>query len=313
MKTKKGKKALLGITAFALCLSFCCAAFLSCGKTPYFSSEDGTTNANEPMRESGRGELLEGGIGTYLGYGFIEIAWCYYPPQIVTGNYASYRYYGVLSPSEVKEEYIGERLEQAEVYLQEEERHVNWDIFEIRGVEPTIAVCLYFKTEKCYSVYLNRDHAFETFADFTDAWNLEAYLTLRSSISCYEYCTKDSTYFRRYEANAEAAATLQKMLLSIDGAETTWNDDYGDYKRAVKLSYAYLEGLDRGSIFLRDNGFLEIVFSECQEIYYFDIGKEAAEQILDHVEGFPRAVLTETTNPYDHGTITETTTTILNK
>ncbi len=313
MKRRKNKNPLFAVTAFVMCLCFACVLFFGCEEAPYFPSDDGTTNADEPMRESGRGEVLEGGIGTYLWFGFIEPAWCYAPPQILTGHYASYRYYGVLSPSKVKEEYIGECLEQAEIYLQEEKRHESWDIFEIRGVDPAIAVCLYFKTEKCYSVYLNREHTFETFADFTDAWHLEEYLTLCSNISCYEYKTKNYTYRRRYEANAEAAAILQKMLLSIDGKKTTWNGDYDDYKRALVLTFNYLDDLDRVSIFVRDNGFLEIVFSECEQVYYFDIGKEAAEQILDHVEGLPRALLTEKTNPYGDGTIMETTTTILAK
>ncbi len=235
--------------------------------------------------------------------------------KIADERYAAYQSSRVIDPT-----YVGEKIEEVEVYAywyyhssgtKTDEQYLSAEVYRIKGVDPSVAVCVKY-LEPCdaltmthYYMFTNKEIRFESLGAFFDLYDAQEYFSIKENV-VLDYCMGDDLSYTVYSLNANDAKALGDILLSADAEKNELTEDsytkiVSESKKQARLRFDLDSwGVANYAIFVTDGGYLLMTWYG--EDIYFDIGKDKALSIINLIEK------NGTAHAYDNETIvTETT------
>ncbi len=216
-------------------------------------------------------------------------------------------YENYLSSRVINAFYVGEMLDTVTVksswhHRVGEETDIEYlqaEIYEIRGVDPTAAVCLRYidkgssLTTTHYYTFINTEFAPSTLGEFFEAFAAEKYFSVEMSalIDSIVYGENELIY-HQYQYDEMVANKIAEKLLLCDAKTEILTDEAHEeiIKNCTKQARIRYDlpstGIVSGLFYVTDNGYLLHVWNETA--YYYEIGAKTARDIIGIIcEGEP--------------------------
>lgn len=217
--------------------------------------------------------------------------------KITNERYASYQSLRVIDS-----EHVGEKIEEVEVNAywyhhssgtKTDEEYLSAEVYRIKGVDPSVAVCVKY-LEPCdaltmthYYTFVNKDIQVESLASLFSLYHAEEYFSVRDN-ALIDYMTKNEIDYKAYNLDTGEVDELGAMILSLDAEKCVLTEDsyakiLDESKKQARIRFDLISfGVINYTMFITDGGYLLMTW--CGENIYFDIGKEKANEIIDHIE-----------------------------